>query len=539
MLDAAAIAAYDAARPLAAQPFRAACYAPFTSLYFHPTGDVRACCMNQRHLLGNVMARRLDDIWNGAPIEAMRQAMLSYEFVKGCDSCIWQIKDGNLALDSVGYKPIHAMKYDEPPAAADGKHWPLNMEFNLSNACNLECVMCYGELSSLIRARREKLPPLPKAYGDEFFADLRKYLPHLQSASFLGGEPFLINENYRVWDMLIEMQVKLQHFITTNGTQYHAKVQRVLDRLPTSINISMDGVRKETLEGIRLNVNYEKLMDNFRVFHNYCQGAKTVFGVNFTLLRMNWREFREMLEFADAWDCNVSVCTSTAPVQYSLFGLSKAELHKVVEELQRQDAVAETPLRRNRGVWNATIDALVHRLENFDDDSLAFTRWVPEFIHEIPAPPKMTTPFALNRDGVVHDSAAQESHARQTLADWSPGAIVEVLECDMDDRVVRAQASSDGVLALAGDDLIGLTDQEIFGRLRSRLGDVVFSVDEQVSHQQTDRVVRFTEGDDRVTDIRVITLPRYDEQGALSGTRTYVALAPGGAMSLREGTPSA
>lgn len=62
MFDAATISAYDSARAIGAQPFRAACYAPFTSLYFHPTGEVRACCMNWRHVLGNVRQQRLDAI---------------------------------------------------------------------------------------------------------------------------------------------------------------------------------------------------------------------------------------------------------------------------------------------------------------------------------------------------------------------------------------------------------------------------------------------------------------------------------------------
>lgn len=446
----------------------------------------------------------------------MRKRMVDYEFVKGCDSCIWQIRDGNLAADDAHYRPIHAMKYDELSAAADGNFWPANMEFNLSNACNLECVMCYGELSSLIRARRDKLPPLPKAYRDDFFEDLRKFLPHLQSVSFLGGEPFLIQEHYRVWDMLIEMQVDLRHYVTTNGTQFHAKVQRVLEHIPTSINLSMDGVRKETLESIRLNLHYDTFLQNFHRFHEYCRSRQTAFGVNFTLMRMNWRELRELLAFADAWDCNVSICTATEPAHVCLFSLDKNALGEVVEELQRQQATAVTPLTRNLGVWEATLAMLVRRLENFDDGALAFSQQ--------DGPRKLTAAFASERlDAVALDDAALATEPRSTLSEWAPGAEINVLECDLDDRLTDISTSAAWLGTPTGDDLIGATDQEVFSRLRSQLGETAIPLDEVVTLERTDRIIRFTDANHPATDIRVITVPRYDAAGTLIGSRTFVA----------------
>ena len=119
------------------------------------------------------------------------------------------------------------MKYDEFPVPATGELWPANLEFNLANTCNLECLMCRGELSSAIRARRDRLPPLPRVYNDTFFADLRKYLQRARCLQFLGGEPFLIQEHFRVWEMLIEDGLKPEVQITTNGTQWNARVERV------------------------------------------------------------------------------------------------------------------------------------------------------------------------------------------------------------------------------------------------------------------------------------------------------------------------
>src|SRR5678816_2700847 len=100
-----------------------------------------------------------------------------------------------------------------------------------SNTCNLACVMCTGEYSSVIRAK-EGLPPMPAVYDEQFFEDLAFYLPHVKELSFLGGEPFLQLECFRVWDMLIERELSPICHVTTNGSLYDARVERVLQNLP-------------------------------------------------------------------------------------------------------------------------------------------------------------------------------------------------------------------------------------------------------------------------------------------------------------------
>jgi sulfatase maturation enzyme AslB (radical SAM superfamily) len=46
--------------------------------------------------------------------------------------------------------------------------------------------------------------------------------------------------------------------ITTNGTQYNSSIERIMDALPMSFAVSLDGATKETVESIRVNANYEE-----------------------------------------------------------------------------------------------------------------------------------------------------------------------------------------------------------------------------------------------------------------------------------------
>src|SRR5262249_33725194 len=156
--------------------------------------------------------------------------------------------------------------FDRFSVDAVDPEWPQMIEFAGSNNCNFECIMCSGELSSTIRANRERLPPLPKLYTDQFFDDLRPFLPHLRQAKFLGGEPFLGQECFRIWDMILEDGLETQCHVTTNASQYNAKVERVLEALPVSVSVSVDGATKETVEKIRVNSHFETLLSNLHRF---------------------------------------------------------------------------------------------------------------------------------------------------------------------------------------------------------------------------------------------------------------------------------
>src|SRR6202030_4275717 len=139
----------------------------------------------------------IDEMWAGAKARMLRRSLEHDDLRLGCDFCHQQTQDGWTARAAM-------RNFDRFSVPAPDPEWPQRMEFSISNSCNLECVMCNGMFSSSIRANREKLPPTRTVYSRAFIESLRKYLPHLSVAKFLGGEPFLITEYYRIWEMLVE-----------------------------------------------------------------------------------------------------------------------------------------------------------------------------------------------------------------------------------------------------------------------------------------------------------------------------------------------
>lgn len=349
-MERAALEAYDKTRDFSNKSVRSLCYAPHSSLYFDTSGNVRVCCHNYAHPAGNILKNSLDEIWNGEKIRILRAALERNSFGPGCDFCHFQTAEGNFANAAM-------LRFDRFPIPPE-LQWPSQMEFSISNACNLECVMCRGQWSSAIRAHREKLPPLPRLYSEAFFAALRKYLPHLKRLRFLGGEPFLIAEYFRLWDTMIADGLATPCHITTNGTQYNRNVEFVMDRIPMSFAVSIDGATKATVELIRVNAVYEEVMENARRFREYARQRKTDFALTYCLMRLNWHEFGDFCQLADEWDCSVAINTVVNPPEFGIYTLPMPELRKILKSLEEQAVSLQPQLKRNKSVWFGELDRI-------------------------------------------------------------------------------------------------------------------------------------------------------------------------------------
>jgi len=302
------------------------------------------CCHNVRYRVGNIATETIEAIWRGEKLQRLRNALARYDMRSGCRFCDWRISGGHFAS-------LTMTTYDRFPVEEAVPVWPQMMEFSMTNSCNLECVMCTGQASSAIRARRERLPPLPRAYGEAFFIELQRFLPHLKRAKFLGGEPFLQPECFRIWDLMIGLDLRTPCHVTTNGTQWNAKIERVLEMLPVNISISMDGISRQTVEAIRFGASYDVIMQNFRSFHSYARANNTVLSLTFCLMRQNWHELGEFCVFADKWDCLVFVNTVRTPAAHSLYTLSPPELKLILASMEKESSTLLPKLRGNLSVW--------------------------------------------------------------------------------------------------------------------------------------------------------------------------------------------
>lgn len=435
-------------------------------MHLDPSGRVRVCELNTLGMLGTITEARLPELWHGERARRVRAALRRDDLGMGCEACATTLRTGERAL-------THAAYYDEfNLPATDRPEWPVQLELSLSNACNLQCVMCDGDLSSAIRAHREGLPPLPKVYDDQFFEDLRPFLPHLRRVTFIGGEPFLGAETLRVFDMLCELPDPPSCWITTNGTVFNRRVERVLDTLRPDVSISIDGATAATYEAIRPGSSYRQVMSNLERFREHAGRVS----VNFCLMVPNWTEFHDYLLAADAAELDVHVNTVTGPKRLSLYQLPAAELRGIVTDLERRDASA---LGRSRRAWDEQLGRLRGHL-----DSMA-----------------TTSPVSLGRTSTPERHAA--SPPDQDLAEWGDERGVAVLRVGRSELVLAAEPEPGDVLGMDIGHLIGGHLTGMVAAMETAFGEMVSSELQRRDDGAEERLMSFRRNGS-VTTIRAL-----------------------------------
>lgn len=207
------------------------------------------------------------------------------------------------------------------------------MEFELSNKCNLECVMCKGELSSTIRKNREKLPPMVTPYDARFVDQLEEFISHLEEAKFLGGEPFLIDLYYDIWERIAEIKPEIKVTITTNATVFNNRVNTLLQKLNCNIIVSIDSFKKESYTEIRKRANFESVITNFESYLNYTRTKNTFMQVSMNPLRLNWQEMAASVEFVNERNIALWFNTVVYPHNQAIWTLGAKKLEQIYNTL--------------------------------------------------------------------------------------------------------------------------------------------------------------------------------------------------------------
>lgn len=469
-----------------------ACPAPYLVMDFDPEGNVHACCVGALHPLGNVGEMSIREIWEGERAGVLRAALAEHSYDFGCGSCRHRMAEQSGPPDLEYYRSM-------PPSPDPA--WPQVMAFALNNTCNLQCVMCGGNFSSKIRSQREHRPKLVPPYSDAFYEELAEFLPHLRRVEFRGGEPFLIKENHRVWDLILEQGLDIEVQATTNGTVWNEDVERILEAIPMQITMSMDGISAATNEAIRIGTEQETVLANFERFAAYAERKGTRLDLSFCLLRHNWHEIADVLEHADRFGVDAHA-QQVLEREHALHRLPTDELEQVLEALERRGETIELSVENNRWTWERILTWLRTEIDQREAGE-------PLLVWEQPAPGNSahaaeTRARALDRPApstglaqrIRHRFArsevdpALEASWRDRAAAWSSNGEVGLLVTDADDRVTSAELAP---IVPPGEheavDLVGLDFAGALDLLTERFGPYLALAYEFVEDDAVDQVM--------------------------------------------------
>jgi len=328
------VSAYNATRDSA--QVQHLCHAPYKSMLFSNNGRVLACCFNRQAISGTYPQQNLKEIWFGKEAEKLREHIACKDLSYGCFVCKAQLRNKE-------FNTVKARMFDHLPASSSG--YPVMMEFDLDNTCNLECVMCNADNSSAIRSKSELYGVYKSPYNETLLDELEPFISHLHQASFAGGEPFLIKLYSDIWEKMIAINSKMRINITTNGTVLTEKIKAILESGFFEISVSLDTIKKEIYSEIRKNANFEKVMENLFYFHDYCQSKGTFFGVWACPLRNNKYEIPELFNYFGAHDIEVYLHTVWVPPKVALWNLSSQELNELHTFYDTQELEEDTEVK--------------------------------------------------------------------------------------------------------------------------------------------------------------------------------------------------
>ena len=337
------------------------------------------------------------------------------------------------------------------------------------------------------------------------------FLPHVQQARFLGGEPFLAEINFRIWERMIELGVATECNVTTNGTCWTPRVERVLDQLPFSVGVSIDGVTRETVERVRSGASYERIMANLQRFLDYRDRTGGSISLTYCLMVDNWHEFADYLVMGEELGCQVFVNTVRQPPAHSLYHLPDDDLARVVDGLEADLERVGARLDLNRLPLVEQLDRLRQHAAERAEEELTFGFG------------------AVDRDRyrrLAEDLCAEfdsVSAVADALRRVSLDGEAYVLDCDAEELLV---GGSD-YLGIPVEPLIGSPASRVLPLLAERFGHRADVLAEHVGRGVTARVVSFRS--EELSPTVMVSMNRRADDGG-STTRLAALLVRGGSV---------
>lgn len=327
------------------------CLATHKSLRFMPEGNMTVCCHNNVFVLGRYPEKTPLEAWNANKKLLLREKLSKADFSTGCQACYY-------AFDKKAFDSVNPLLYENYEI---NSKYPVIFDFKIATECNLRCVMCSEYSSSSIR-KACNLSSDGSVYDDGFIDSIREFIPHLKEARFSGGEPFMNEIYYKLWDLLIEINPDCKIFIQTNGTLLNERIKSLLKRGNFYINVSIDAVTPELYSNIRRGAKIDKTLANIEYFANYSKYNKRKFGITACAMKDNVWEWPDLVKLANNYSAHLWFSEVYFPFVNALWLMSADKIDTFLLKFKRVDFQIE----KETDVYNVRVfNDLIDKLQDY------------------------------------------------------------------------------------------------------------------------------------------------------------------------------
>lgn len=272
------------------------CIMPWVHLATEPNGDVKICCLSSKRIRStdknfNLGNDDVIDIYNSEQIRKNRKHMLEGIRIPECGHC-WREEDagGFSQRQGVTEQWLHEYPelYDIIEEGAKNnyhvEHAPMYYDFRFGNLCNLKCRSCgslnstqinkeYKDLSTkypnttFFFDSGEKYELLNDWYKtDQFNKNVYNNIDKIKKIYVTGGEPTLIEENYKIMEKIVELgrAKEVTIMFNTNMTNLRDDFYELIVKFKNvEMCISIEGYG-EIQEYLRYPSNWNQIDKNIR-----------------------------------------------------------------------------------------------------------------------------------------------------------------------------------------------------------------------------------------------------------------------------------
>lgn len=295
------------------------CHAPNNSITFEPLGYVKNCCLSHEPI-GKYPNSRIVNMINCDTNIGIKYNLDKMMFPLNCKDCKIMLSIGNF-----NNTMIHL--YDNPDFIDN--QGIVDIAFSLENTCNLKCIMCNSYKSS-----RHANNNITKGYyGLDFLKEIEPLLLNIKSANFTGGEPFLIEIYYKIWNFIIEHNPTCKISITTNGTILNEEIKKIISQGNFNINVSLDTIDPKLYEKIRVGASFKAVEDNLYYFTKYSQEKGNSLNLSICPMQINIETLPNIGNYAKEHHLGFYLNTIIAPYEQALWSLENSQFKNIIKIL--------------------------------------------------------------------------------------------------------------------------------------------------------------------------------------------------------------
>ena len=267
------------------------CPLPWVGAMVKPMGTFSSCCVQDENITNpysSLANNSLQEVRNNDYWKQLRKDLINGVEHPSCKDCWHLEKNGITSLRQIRLDEFNWFlgdKLSELEINEDGSLSEETIYFwdvRQTNLCNMKCIMCGPDYSSLWREEVIKhhadnltgsaVIDAKQVSKEDFFLDIKKGILDVEQFYFAGGEPLISDTHWKILDLLIEhnrTDVRLSY--NTNLLKTTFKGKNVLDywkqfsSVKVGVSIDCIGARAEY---VRYGTNWKTVNDNFALLNS-------------------------------------------------------------------------------------------------------------------------------------------------------------------------------------------------------------------------------------------------------------------------------